>query len=80
MKKIKHEDFMFEGIKMIFFFFEKSTSLQIQLGYLIENRKQNYHFRLTEKLRDRNTSPKNYWSLLKTFLSNKKIPCIPPFL
>ena len=72
---------MFEGIKMIFFFFfEKSTSLQIQLGYLIENRKQNYHFRLTEKLRDRNTSPKNYWTLLKTFLSNKKIPCIPPFL
>ena len=24
------------------------------------------------------TSPKAYWSMLKTFLNNKKIPCIPP--
>ena len=24
------------------------------------------------------TSPKAYWSILKTFLNNKKIPCIPP--
>ena len=61
-----------------FLFFEKFTSLQIQLSDLIETRKQNYHFRLTEKLRDRNTSPKAYWSLLKTFLNNKKIPCFPP--
>ena len=26
------------------------------------------------------TSPKSYWSILKTFLNNKKIPCIPPLL
>ena len=26
------------------------------------------------------TSLKTYWSLLKTFLNNKKIPCIPPLL
>ena len=24
------------------------------------------------------TSPKAYWSILKTILNNKKIPCIPP--
>ena len=24
------------------------------------------------------TSPKAYWSILKMFLNNKKIPCIPP--
>ena len=60
------------------FFFENFTSLQIQLSDLIETRKQDYHFRLTEKLRYRNTSPKVYWSLLKTFLNNKKIPCISP--
>ena len=48
------------------------------LSDLIETRKQNYHIRLTEKLRDRKTSPKAYWSLLKTFLNNKKIPCISP--
>ena len=26
------------------------------------------------------TSPKFYWSILKTFLNNKKIPCIPLLL
>ena len=57
-------------------FFEKFTSLEIELSDLKETRKQNYHFRLTEKLRDWNTSAKAYWSLLKTFLNNKKIPCI----
>ena len=24
------------------------------------------------------TSPKAYWAILKMFLNNKKIPCIPP--
>ena len=64
--------------KMSFFFFENFTSLQIQLSDLIETRKQDYPFRLTEKLRYRNTSLKAYWSLLQTFLNNKKIPCISP--
>ena len=59
-------------------FFEKFTSLQIQLSDLIETRKQNYHFCLIEKFRHRDTSPKAYWSLLKTFLNNERIPCIPP--
>ena len=27
---------------------------------------------------DPTTSRKAYWSILKTFLNNKKIPCIPP--
>ena len=27
---------------------------------------------------DSTTSPKAYWSMLKTILNNKKIPCIPP--
>ena len=27
---------------------------------------------------DPTTSPKAYWSILKTVLDNKKIPCIPP--
>ena len=58
--------------------FEKFQSLQIQLNDLIEHRKQSYYSRLVDKLRDKKTSPKAYWSLLKTFLNNKKIPCIPP--
>ena len=40
---------MFEVKKKIFFF-EKFSSLQIQLGDLIETRKQDYHFRFTENL------------------------------
>ena len=27
---------------------------------------------------DRTTSAKTYWSILKRFLNDKKIPCIPP--
>ena len=26
------------------------------------------------------TSPKSHWSIIKIFLNNKKIPCIPPLL
>ena len=37
-----------------------------------------HYFCLTEKFRDRNTGQKPYQSLLKTFLNNKIIPCIPP--
>ena len=59
-------------------FFEKFTSLQIPLNDLKETRKQNYHFCLTGKLRDRKTSLKAYGSRLKAFLNNKKIPCILP--
>ena len=46
---LKHGGFMFEVIK-IYSFFEKFTSLQIQLSDLIETRKQNYHFRLLRNL------------------------------
>ena len=61
-KKIKHGDFMFEVIKIIFFW--TIYLLQILLSDLIETRKQNYHFCFTEKLRDPSTSPKasdRYW-------------------
>ena len=29
-------------------------------------------------MESKSIKPKCYWSLLKTFLNNKKIPCIPP--
>ena len=40
--------------------------------------KNNYHSKLSQKLSKKATSSKTYWSILKTFLNNKKIPCIPP--
>ena len=54
--------------------------LQSKLNSLIEESKHKYHARLSKKLSDHVTSPKSYWSILKTFLNNKKIPCIPPLL
>ena len=35
-----------------------------------------------EQMQDtfRTINPKCYWSILKSFLSNKKIPCIPPLI
>ena len=45
---------------------------------VIEIFKQKFYSRISEKLMDSGTSPRAYWSLLKTFLINQKIPCIPP--
>ena len=54
--------------------------LQSKLNSLIEKSKSNYYACLSKKLSDPMTSPKCYWSILKTLLNNKKIPCIPPLL
>ena len=60
--------------------FNKFQSLQAHLKTMIEESKLKYYSRLSDKLLDSKTSPKSYWSILKTFLNNKKIPCIPPLL
>ena len=55
------------------------SSLQQHLSKSIENAKKNkYFFRISEKLNDPNTSTKCYWSLIKTLLNGKKVPCVPP--
>ena len=60
------------------FFFEKFKAFQYQLNMSIEELKEKYYTKLSSRLADLLTSPKTYWSILKTFLNNKKIPCIPP--
>ena len=62
------------------FFFEKFKAFQYQLNMSIEELKEKYYTKLSSRLADPLTSPKTYWSILKTFLNNKKIPCIPPFM
>ena len=47
---------------------------------LIEKFKHKYYVRVSKKLSDPATTPKSYWSILKTFLNNKKLPCISPLL
>ena len=58
--------------------FDKVECLQNELNSIIESNKQKYYSRLPKKLVDPKTSTKSYWSILKMFLNNKKIPCIPP--
>ena len=60
------------------FLFEKFIALQYQLNISIEESKEKYYTKLSSRLADLLTSPKRYWSTLKTFVNNKKIPCIPP--
>ena len=60
------------------FLLEKFKALQYQLHIFIEESKEKYYTKLSSRLADPLTSPKTYWSILKTFLNNKKIPCIPP--
>ena len=44
----------------------------------MKNLKNYYYSKLAQKLSNKATSSKAYWSILKTFLNDKKIPCIPP--
>ena len=53
-------------------------NLQNQLIQSIHTAKQRYFKKISKKLCDPLTSTKCYWSLLKTILNKKKIPCIPP--
>ena len=40
--------------------------------------KQKYYSKLSRKLATNKIYPKCDWSIIKIFLNNKKIPCIPP--
>ena len=60
------------------FLFEKFKALQYQLNISIQESKEKYYTKLSSRLANPLTSPKTYWSISKTFLNNKKIPCIPP--
>ena len=53
-------------------------ALQDELGFLNEKSKNIYYSKLFQKLSNKATSSKAYWSIMKTFLNNKKVPCILP--
>ena len=59
-------------------YFKNCQSLPNLLGVSIEASKERYYSCLSKKLMEPSTSPKTYWSVLKSFHNNKKIPCIPP--
>ena len=59
-------------------FLEHLRILQEKLNSFNSVSKQNYYSRMSAKLTKFHKSSKAYWSWLKTFLNNKKIPLIPP--
>ena len=57
-------------------FLNQFQFLQTKLNSLIEESKEKSYVRLPKKFLDIQTSPKFYWSILKTLSNNKKIPSI----
>ena len=60
------------------FLLEKFKTLQNQLNISIEESKEKYYTKLSSRSASPLTSRKTYWSILKSFLNNKKSLCIPP--
>ena len=58
--------------------FNKVKYLQNELKSLIEASKEKYYSRISKRMMNPLASTKTYWSILKSFLNNKKISCIPP--
>ena len=54
------------------------NNLRNHLHQFIQKAKPNFLNNLAKKFSDPSTSTKCYWSLLKTLLNDKKMPCIPP--
>ena len=53
--------------------FESFRFVQNLLKVYIQASKQKYYSRLSKKLMDSSTSPKTYWSVVKSFRNNKNI-------
>ena len=75
-KRLAFKSYCYSNKSM--FLFEKFKALQYQLNISIEESKEKCYTKLPSMLANPLTGPKTYWSILKTFLNNKKIPCIPP--
>ena len=56
------------------------SNITLELSNATSFSKAKYHERLAIKLNDPKTSPKTYWSILKTFVNGSKILLIPLFL
>ena len=69
---------VFSKLIKTFSYFENFSAYRISELPQLKKLKEQFHSRISTKLMDPSISPKAYWSILKTFLNNKKIPCIPP--
>ena len=53
-------------------------TLQNLIYEYLESCKNKYYKNISKKLCSKAIAPKYYWSLLKTMLNDKNVPCIPP--
>ena len=58
--------------------FEVVDEEAAELSEMIQNRKERYFHDLSVKLNNPQTSPKTYWSIIKSCYNGRKIPIIPP--
>ena len=70
LKKPLHKSNNFTEIK-------KSST---EISDMILKRKEKYYHHLSLKLNNLNTSAKTYWSILKSFYNDTKVPLTPPLL
>ena len=52
----------------------------VELNYLISYTKDLYYENLTKKLNNPLLQAKTYWSILKLFYNDRKVPLVPPLL
>ena len=60
--------------------FDLVKNLITEVNELVSSAKTLYYENLAKKLNNPLLQPKTYWSILKTFYNDKKIPLIPPLL
>ena len=58
--------------------FIELQKLSTEISNMILDRKEKYYHNLSMKLNNPQTSAKTYWSILKSFYNDSKIPVIPP--
>ena len=81
--KIKRRDMFYQQLKkykLNVTDVDVMNELTPELSSDISHRKDEYYLHLAKKLNDPQTNAKTYWSVLKTFFNDKKIPVIPPLL
>ena len=69
---------VFSKLIKTFSYFENFSAYRISELPQLKKSKEQFYSRISTKLMDPSISPKASWSILKTFLNNKKILSIPP--
>ena len=78
INKNAYEEYIRSGMRHNYYV--RLENLATELSSLIRDTKTKYHSKLAAKLVNPSTSPKTYWSILKTFTIVRKVTVIPPLL